>query len=64
MSVSEEERAQIEKEVREQVLVERRAAKAEWRRNNKDKIRASNQKYRAKLKAAKLQGEEGTERGR
>ena len=47
------ERIEFEKEIRHKILIERRAAKAEWRRNNKESIRRSNQKYRAKKKAEK-----------
>jgi hypothetical protein len=54
-----EERAALEKEIREQILTERRAAKKEWRRTHKDSIRRSNQKYRAKLKAKKERAEVG-----
>lgn len=63
MNISVEERAQIEKEIREQIQAERRVQKAEWRRNNKDKIRAHNQKYYAKLKAAKLRAKEESDCG-
>ncbi|MDR1003197.1 MAG: hypothetical protein LBL82_08020 [Oscillospiraceae bacterium] len=48
-----EERAAIEKEIREQIQAERRAVKKEWRRTHKESVRRSNQKYRAKLKAEK-----------
>ena len=49
--MTEEEKVEFEKEIRHKVLMERRAAKAEWRRKNKESIRRSNQKYYAKLKA-------------
>lgn len=54
--MTEEEKVEFEKEIRHQVLMERRAAKAEWRRKNKESIRRSNQKYYAKLKARKEGG--------
>ena len=49
--MTEEEKVEFEKEIRHKILMERRAAKAEWRRKNKESIRRSNQKYYAKLKA-------------
>jgi len=51
--MTEEEKVEFEKEIRHKILMERRAAKAEWRRKNKESIRRSNQKYYAKLKARK-----------
>ena len=51
--MTEEEKIEFEKEIRHKILMERRAAKAEWRRKNKESIRRSNQKYYAKLKARK-----------
>lgn len=59
--MTEEERIEFEKEIRHKILMERRAAKAEWRRKNKESIRRSNQKYYAKLKARKegVQAHEG-----
>lgn len=51
--MTEEEKVEFEKEIRHKVLMERRAAKAEWRRKNKESIRRSNQQYYAKLKARK-----------
>lgn len=53
MSMTELEKIEFEKEIRHKVLMERRAAKAEWRRKNKESIRKSNQKYYAKKKAEK-----------
>lgn len=47
------EKIDFEKEIRQKILMERRAAKAEWRRRNKESIQRSNQKYRAKKKAEK-----------
>ena len=38
-------------QIRQKVLMEQRAAKAEWRKNNKESIRKSNQKYYRKKKA-------------
>jgi len=54
------EKIEFEKEIRHKILMERRAAKAEWRRKNKESIRRSNQKYRAKKKAEKA-GERANE---
>lgn len=51
--MTEAEKIEFEKEIRHKILLERRAAKAEWRRNNKESIRKSNQKYYAKKKAEK-----------
>ena len=51
--MTEEEKVEFEKEIRHKILMERRAAKAEWRRKNKESIRRSNPKYYAKLKARK-----------
>lgn len=51
MSMSVQEMADFERIIREKILMERRAYKAEWRRNNKESIRRSNQKYYAKKKA-------------
>lgn len=51
--MTEQEKIEFEKEIRQRILMERRAAKSEWRRNHKENIKRSNQKYRAKLKAAK-----------
>ncbi len=49
--MTEQEKLEFEKEIRQKVLMERRAAKAEWRRKNKESIKRSNQKYYAKKKA-------------
>lgn len=49
--MTEQEKADFEKAIREKVLMERRAYKAEWRRKNKDSVQRSNQKYYAKKKA-------------
>lgn len=49
--MTEQEKIEFEKEIRQKVLMERRAAKAEWRKNNKESIRKSNQKYYRKKKA-------------
>lgn len=51
--MTEAEKIQFEQEIRHKILMERRAAKDEWRRRNKESIRRSNQKYYAKLKARK-----------
>lgn len=40
--MTEQEKIEFEKEIRQKVLMERRAAKAEWRKNNKESIRKSN----------------------
>lgn len=49
--MTEQEKLEFEKEIRQKVLMERRAAKAEWRRKNKESIKRSNQKYYAKKKS-------------
>lgn len=49
--MTEQEKIEFEKEIRQKVLMEQRAAKAEWRKNNKESIRKSNQKYYRKKKA-------------
>ena len=54
--MTEAEKIEFEKEIRQKVLMERRAAKAEWRRKNKESIKRSNQKYYAKKKAEKERG--------
>ena len=54
--MTEAEKIEFEKEIRHKILLERRAAKSEWRRNNKESIRKSNQKYYAKKKAARERG--------
>ena len=51
--MTEQEKIEFEKEIRQKVLMEQRAAKAEWRKHNKESIRKSNQKYYAKKKAEK-----------
>ena len=58
MSMTDQEKADFEKAIREKVLMERRAYKAEWRRKNKDKIKRSNQKYYEKRKQSKANGGE------
>lgn len=57
--MTEAEKIEFEKEIRHKILLERRAAKAEWRRNNKESIRKSNQKYYAKKKAEREREREG-----
>lgn len=51
--MTEAEKIQFEQEIRHKILMERRAAKAEWRRKNKESIRRSNQKYYEKMKRKK-----------
>lgn len=51
--MTDQEKIDFEKEIRQKILMERRAAKAEWRRKNKESILRSNLKYRAKKKAEK-----------
>lgn len=58
MSMTEQEKIEFEKEIRQNILMERRAYKSEWRRNNKESIRKSNQKYYAKKKALRVKGAE------
>ena len=55
--MTEAEKIEFEKEIRHKILLERRAAKAEWRRNNTESIRKSNQKYYAKKKAERERGQ-------
>ena len=43
--MTELERAAIEAEVREQIRAAQRAYKREWRAKNKDKVKASNDRY-------------------
>ena len=45
------EKAEFEKAIRELVRQEQRAYKAKWRSTHKENIKRSNEKYRAKLKA-------------
>lgn len=54
--MTEAEKIQFEQEIRHKILMERRAAKAEWRRKNKESIRRSNQKYYEKMKRKKRGG--------
>ena len=49
--MTEKEKSEFELEIRRKILMERREYKAEWRRNNKESIKRSNEKYRAKKKA-------------
>lgn len=58
MSMTDQEKADFEKAIREQVLMERRAYQAEWRRKNKESIRRSNKKYYEKQKRIRLNGGE------
>lgn len=51
MCMTEQEKIEHEKEIRHKILMEQRERKAEWRRNNKESVRRSNQKYYAKKKA-------------
>ena len=60
--MTDEERIEFKKEIRHKILMERRAAKAEWRRKNKESIRRSNQKYYAKKKAERERGRANEER--
>lgn len=57
--MTEKEKAEFEKEIRQKILMERREYKAKWRKEHKESIRQSNAKYRAKKKANLLtqQGE-------
>ena len=58
MSMTEQEKADFEKEIRQKILMERRAYKADWRRKNKESIKRSNQKYYEKQKRIKANGGE------
>ena len=49
--MTEMEKAEFEKEIRQKILMERREYKAKWRKEHKESIRQSNAKYRAKKKA-------------
>ena len=51
MCMTEQEKIEHEKEIRHKILMEQRERKAEWRRNNKESVWRSNQKYYAKKKA-------------
>lgn len=51
MCMTEQEKIEHEQEIRHKILMEQREKKAEWRRNHKESIRRSNQKYYAKKKA-------------
>ena len=51
MSMTEQEKADFEKAIREKVIMEHRAYKKEWRSKNKDKVKLSNRKYYEKRKA-------------
>ena len=55
MSMTDQEKADFEKAIREKALMERRAYQAEWRRKNKESIRRSNKKYYEKIKAQRGQ---------
>ena len=57
--MTEMEKAEFEKEIRQKILMERREYKAKWRKEHKESIRHSNAKYRAKKKAGLMtqQGE-------
>lgn len=48
--MTEQEKADFEKAIREKVIMERRAYKKEWRDRNKDRVRESNRKYYDKRK--------------
>ena len=50
MSMTEQEKADFEKTIREKILMESRAYKKEWRNKNKEKVKASNKKYYEKRK--------------
>ena len=54
--MTEQEKIEFEKEIRHKILMERRAAKAQWRRTHKESIRRSNQKYYQKRKKAMREG--------
>ena len=50
MSMSEQEKADFERAIREQVRMEHRAYKKEWRDKNKDKVKKHNRTYYEKRK--------------
>ncbi len=52
-SVTPEQRAEIEAEVREKIKAANRAYKKEWQKKNPDKIKAANERFYLK-KAAEL----------
>ena len=49
--MTEKEKTEFEKEIRQKILMERREYKAKWRKEHKESIKQSNAKYRAKKKA-------------
>lgn len=53
--ITPEERAKIEKEIKEKKRKRLRAYEAEWRRRNPEKVREKNARAYAKRKAAKLE---------
>ena len=57
--MTEMEKVEFEKEIRQKILMDRREYKAKWRKEHKESIRQSNAKYRAKKKAGLMtqQGE-------
>ena len=59
MSMTEQEKVDFEKAIREKIIMERRAYKAEWRRKNKDSVKRSNEKYYAKKKANQANAQGG-----
>ena len=51
ISMTEQEKIDFEKAIRQKVLMEQRAYKKEWRAKNKDKVKESNRKYYEKKKS-------------
>lgn len=52
-----EERALVEKEIREQIAAERRAYKRKWRSENKDRVNAYYRAWYRKRKAQEQRGQ-------
>ena len=59
MSMTEQEKADFEKAIREKVKMEHRARKKEWRDNHKESVRKSNRKYYEKIKAKREEKRNG-----
>ena len=54
--ISEKEKQEIEKAVLERIAAERRAYKKAWREKNRESVKRSNDKYYAKKKAERDEG--------
>ena len=58
MSMTEQEKAEMREEILREIREQRRKYKAEWRKKNPDKVKASNERYWLK-KAEILMKKEG-----